>query len=81
MDLKISPRHLSNKSGGELSTKTDESGVERPMAVSYQVRVPIDAPPGELRSGFRGRAKIFTPWQPAAAQAWRWFCQTFHFKF
>jgi putative peptide zinc metalloprotease protein len=81
MDLKISPRHLSNKSGGELSTKTDASGVERPMAVSYQVRVPIDAPAGVLRSGFRGRAKIFTPWQPAAAQAWRWFCQTFHFKF
>ena len=31
-DMKVTPRNLSNKAGGELPSKTDESGVERPGA-------------------------------------------------
>ncbi|MBS0210303.1 MAG: hemolysin D [Planctomycetes bacterium] len=79
-DLKISPRTLSNKVGGELATRTDETGAERPLSVSYQARVPIHVTPGELRTGFRGRAKIILPWESAAQQGWRWFSQTFHFR-
>ena len=44
-ELKIAPRRLSNKSQGELATKTDpQTGVERPMSTSYQARAPIDDP-------------------------------------
>ncbi len=80
-DVKISPRHLSNKSGGELATKTDPSGVERPLTTSYHVLVyPLDDADGELLIGMRGRAKIYTRWQPVGRRLWRWFSQTFHFK-
>jgi putative peptide zinc metalloprotease protein len=79
-DVKISPRHLSNKVGGELATKTDAAGVERPLSVSYQARAPIASEPGALREGFRGRAKIYASWQTPASQFWRWFSQTFHFR-
>jgi len=79
-DLKVSPRHLSNKAGGELATKTDAKGVERPLSISYQARIPLRSPAGELRSGLCGRAKIYTPWESAAVRGWRWFSQTFHFR-
>jgi putative peptide zinc metalloprotease protein len=78
-ELKVSPRHLSNKSGGALSTKTDERGIERLMNVSYHVRVPIDASE-MLPVGSRGQAKIDVAWQSLGRQAWRWFWQTFHFE-
>ena len=79
-DLRISPRQLSNKSGGELSTKTDESGVERPMSISYQARVPLDDPEGVLRIGLRGRAKISAQWQTIGWRVWRYLTHTFNFR-
>ena len=80
-DIKVSPRHLSNKAGGELATKTDASGVERPLATSYQARTAeLDDPDGLLRLGLRGRAKVYAPWEPLGKKLWRWFSQTFHFK-
>lgn len=79
--LKVSPTPLSNRAGGELATKQDESGVERPLAPSYQVRVfPLDDPDQLLRIGLRGRARIHVPWESAWGRVWRWFQQTFHFK-
>lgn len=80
-DIKVTPRHLSNKAGGELATKTDAAGVERPLATSYQARTAeLDDPGGELRIGLRGRARIYARWEPLATKAWRWFSQTFHFR-
>jgi hypothetical protein len=85
-DLRVSPRHLTNKSGGELATKTDESGVERPLSTSYQVLVyPLEmsegpTPEGLFSVGLRGRAKIHADWEPAGTRLWRWFSQTFHFR-
>lgn len=80
-NLKVSPRHLSNKAQGELPTKTDEAGVERPITTSYQVRVfPLDDSSGLLRTGLRGRAKIYAPWESLGTRLWRWFSQTFHFR-
>ena len=40
LDLKYSPRGLSHKTGGDLDTKTDANGQERPMNTSYQVLRP-----------------------------------------
>jgi len=69
--LRVSPRHISNKAGGELVTKTDESSVERPMNTSYQVRVPLDGPDGLLRIGLRGRGRIHASPQTLAHRLWR----------
>lgn len=79
VDLKVSPRSLSNKSGGELATKTDESGKERPLSTSYQARVPIDDPEQLLVMGLKGRAKIYAGRLTLAQQAWRYLTRTFHF--
>jgi putative peptide zinc metalloprotease protein len=78
--IKISPKQLSNKAGGELATKTDEAGVERPLSTSYQASVPLDDTEGILRSGLRGRAKIAAGYQTIAQRAWRYFVKTFHFR-
>jgi putative peptide zinc metalloprotease protein len=78
--LRTVPRHLGNKSGGELATKTDDSGVERPMNTSYQVRVPIDDNEGLLRLGLKGRARIHTRPQTLGHRLWRFIAQTFNFR-
>ncbi|HUY35512.1 MAG TPA: hemolysin D [Pirellulales bacterium] len=78
--LRVSPRHISNKAGGELATKTDESGVERPLNTSYQVRVPLDDPDGLLRIGLRGRGRVHTRPQTLAHRLWRYVEQTFNFR-
>jgi putative peptide zinc metalloprotease protein len=78
--IKATSKQLSNKSGGEVATETDESGVERPMSTSYQARVPLDDAEGILRPGLRGRAKIDAGWRTIAQRAWRYLTQTFHFR-
>ena len=44
VDLKVTPRNLSAKAGGEVITTTDPSGAERPQNTSYEARAPIDDP-------------------------------------
>ena len=78
--LLVCPKPLSNKAGGELATKTDESGVERPQAISYQVRVPLDDPEGMLRIGLKGRARIHTAPRTLGHRLWRYVTQTFNFR-
>lgn len=78
--LTVVPRHLGNKEGGELATKTDEAGVERPQTTSYQVRVPIDDPDGLLRIGYKGRARIHTRPQTLGHRLIRLLAQTFNFR-
>ena len=81
IDLKVSPRNLSAKMGGELATETDAAGVERPLSTSYQVRVFMDDPDaaGLLRLGLRGRAKVHTDSQTLGRRAWRLIAETFNF--
>jgi putative peptide zinc metalloprotease protein len=79
-ELKQSPKQLSNKAGGELATKTDEAGVERPMSPSYQATVPLGNTDGLLRTGLRGRAKIDAGYRTLGQRAWRYLTQTFHFR-
>lgn len=79
-DLKVSPRHLSNKAGGELATKTDESGVERPMTISYQARAPLDDQEGLFRIGLRGKAKVHAGTMALGPRMYRLFKKTFNFN-
>ena len=57
-DLKIAPRQLSNKAGGEVATTTDESGADRPINTSYQARAHLDNQDGLLFVGLSGHAKV-----------------------
>jgi putative peptide zinc metalloprotease protein len=82
-ELQAASHRLSTKAGGELATKTDAAGVERPQSTSYQVRVPLDDPQALLRLGLRGRGKIhmaFRDWQTIGQRVWRTVNQTFNFR-
>jgi putative peptide zinc metalloprotease protein len=79
-ELKVTPRQLSSKSGGELMSKSDETGMERPINTSYQARAAIDDPDAMLVEGLRGTAKISADWQPIGKRVWRYLVRTFNFK-
>ncbi len=79
-NLRVSPEALSNKAGGELATKTDESGIETPLSPSYEASVPLQDDRGLLRVGLKGRAKIHASWQPLGRRLWRYVTRTFHFR-
>ena len=80
-ELKVAPRHLSSKAGGELATKTDESGIDRPWSPSFQaLAYPLEDPQGLMRIGLRGRAKIDAGSQTVGQRLWRYVSETFHFK-
>lgn len=79
-ELTRTPQQLSNKGGGELATRTDAAGHERPVSASYQVRVPIEHPPFGLRPGNAGEARIHVAYRPIAMRCWRWLQHTFYFR-
>ncbi len=78
--LETVSKQLSVKSGGELPTKTDASGVERPMSPSYHARVYLGNRSGLLHPGLRGTAKIHTAPLTLAARAWRLLMRTINFR-
>jgi putative peptide zinc metalloprotease protein len=83
VELKAMSASLSSQAGGRVETKTDRSGVSRPLSTSYQARVPLDdqgALKGLLCTGMRGRAQIYTQWQSLGARAYRYVSRTFHFE-
>ncbi|MEI8375910.1 MAG: hemolysin D [Planctomycetota bacterium] len=80
-NLKITPRRLSTKAGGELPSKVDpETGVETPQSASYQALVPITDEEGVVLVGLRGRAKIHTEPLSLGARLWRLITNTFNFR-
>ncbi len=79
-EMKVLPKQLSNKSGGSLETKTDESGVPKPASTSYEARVPLDDAEGILLPGLKGEAKISADYHSLGWRTWRFLQRTFHFK-
>jgi putative peptide zinc metalloprotease protein len=79
-EVKITPHQLSSKSGGGLMSKSDETGMERPLNTSYQARATIDDENGTLVQGLRGTAKVSAAWQPIGKRVWRYLVRTFNFK-
>jgi putative peptide zinc metalloprotease protein len=61
--LDFAPAALSHKSGGELVTRTDARGRERPVATTYQAGAPIVNADGRLVAGARGKARIFAGYE------------------
>lgn len=79
IDLKQASPGMSTQAGGTLNTKTDESGVPRPISTSYQARVPLDDMDHEMYIGERGHARIYTGWQSLGTRLYRYVIRTFHF--
>jgi putative peptide zinc metalloprotease protein len=79
-NMAASPARLAARVGGQLATRTDEAGIERPLSVVYQASVPIDDPSGRTIVGGTGIARIHAGYQPLAYRLWRAACRTFHFE-
>jgi len=80
LDMKVMPRSLSSKSGGDVVTSTDQSGRERPSSTTYQGSAAIDDEDGLLLVGATGTAKIHTGHRTVAQRVWRYVCQTFNLE-
>jgi len=81
VELKITPRRLTAKAGGELATKTDpHTGLEKPHETSYYARAPLDDPEGLFRQGLRGTGRVYVGAMPLGKRLWRLFSHTFNFK-
>jgi len=79
--IKSVSKRLSNKSGGEIATKTEQAtGQETPMSTSYQANAPIDDRTGVYRLGQCGQARVYTDWMSLGGRLWRLLCQTFNFR-
>jgi len=76
-ELDVTSRRMSSKTGGELQTRTDVSGAEKPLNTSYQARALITDDDALLCLGARGRARISVASQTLAARLWRYVAQTF----
>ncbi|HUG69446.1 MAG TPA: hemolysin D [Pirellulaceae bacterium] len=79
LDMKITPKGLSSKHGGDVITQTDAGGHERPMTTTYQANAAIQSDSNELLIGVTCQAKIHTGYQTVASRLWRYICQTFDF--
>ena len=80
LDLKYTPPSLSSKAGGDLATRTDDAGRERPLNTTYQASAPLDDQRGVVYLRTRGHAKIHVGAQTIAGRLWRYLSQTFHFR-
>lgn len=78
-DMKISPRGLSSKQGGELLTTYDASGQERPRSTTFQASAPLIDEDGLLFLGATGHGRIRVGSQSLARRLWRYLCHTFRF--
>lgn len=79
-DLEVSPPSLSIQHGGDLDTRTDESGMQRPLHTSFQARTePLESSEAPIQLGMRGRAKVATQWQTLGWRLFRFAAKTFHF--
>jgi hypothetical protein len=78
-EMEFASRQMSSSGGGDLMSKSDGTGTERPINTSYQARAPIADPDGQLIEGLRGRAKVHAQWQPIGRRFWRYLMRTFNF--
>ena len=79
-DLQAIPPSLSTKHGGDLVTRTDSTGHERPLHITYLASAEFDNPAATLLPQTSGQAKIHAGYQTIASRAWRYLCQTFRFE-
>ncbi len=74
------PSQLSNKRGGSVETKSDASGQERAVSISYLAKAPLDDMEGVLVTSLKGEAKIGADYHSLGWRLYRFLQHTFHFK-
>ncbi len=78
--LKETPLSLATAAGGDLDSVADQTGVPRPLNTSYPAIASLPVSDEAFQLGLRGKAKIYTGWQPLGRRLYRFVIQTFHFK-
>jgi putative peptide zinc metalloprotease protein len=79
-NMEAAPTRMAARGGGQLATRADSSGIERPISVVYQANVPLDDPSGQIVVGATGLARIHAGYQPIWQRLWRVGCRTFRFE-
>ncbi|MHB8968960.1 MAG: hemolysin D [Pirellulaceae bacterium] len=80
-ELKETPLGLSTLAGGDVDSVADpQTGVPRPLSTSYPAIATLPEVGGELQLGMRGKAKLYTGWQPLSRRLYRFLTRTFHFE-
>jgi putative peptide zinc metalloprotease protein len=74
------PRQLSGRRQGEMPTKVDVDGEERPLETLYLARVPLEGRHEQLLLGLCGRAKICAEKATVAWRLNRYLNRTFRFQ-
>ncbi|MCA9092479.1 MAG: HlyD family efflux transporter periplasmic adaptor subunit [Planctomycetaceae bacterium] len=80
IDSKFAPQPLTNKTGGDMATVTDDQGRERLDSAAYQATVTLDQDLDLLRTGVRGRARYTVMTRSLGQWIYRYLRQTFHFR-
>jgi len=80
VELQATPPSLSSQAGGELATRTDPAGMQRPLSTSYQARAALPEVDEPLQPGLRGRGKIAAQPRSLGWRLGRFLARTFHFE-
>lgn len=78
--LKFAPPTMSTQAGGPLDTRTDGSGMQRPLSTSFQARASLALGEQSVPVGVQGNARIYTGWKTLAWRVGRYLARTFHFE-
>jgi putative peptide zinc metalloprotease protein len=80
-ELKETPLGLSTHAGGDVDSVADpQTGVPRPLSTSYPAIARLPDTGSQLQLGMRGKAKLYTGWQPLSHRLYRFLTRTFHFE-
>lgn len=80
-ELTETPLGLSTHAGGDVASVADtETGMPKPLSTSYPAIATLPDTGGEVQLGMRGKARIYTGWQPLARRVYRFITRTFHFE-
>lgn len=79
-ELEAAPEAISAKVGGDLQTRTEQSGREKPASTTYQARVPLEIDDPRLLMNLTGQGKIQAGWTTVGSMGYRYLRQTFNFK-
>jgi putative peptide zinc metalloprotease protein len=81
-EMTETPLGLSTHAGGDVDSVADpETGMPKPLSTSYPAIAALPDTQGTIQLGMRGKAKLYTGWQPLRHRVFRFVSRTFHFEF
>ena len=80
-ELTHTPLGLSTHAGGDVDSVADsQTGMPQPLSTSFPAIAELPETGGLVQLGMRGKAKIYTGWQPLRHRLFRFITRTFHFE-